>query len=246
MPRLAVVPSDLAFVPFRGSAAVSSGLLTRDMLKGGTWRRLFPDVYVHATAFEPNDHRMWCDAAALMLKGGHAVDGLSAAFLWGVNVLPQRAPVSVSIERRTRMRPHPRLTVRRTVLLLGDVTSFAGIPVTTPLRTAFDLGRRQGRAGGPSSGATSTASTSYAAPAGWSCASPPTTSFGARAWSSPRWPPRSKNGVDARARETHRTRNHRATPAAGRTPATARPTRARVSPPPRHRSGTARTDRRNG
>ncbi|HEX8347575.1 MAG TPA: DUF559 domain-containing protein [Actinoplanes sp.] len=90
---------------------------------------------------------MWCDAAALMLKGGHAVDGLSAAFLWGVNVLPQRAPVSVSIERRTRMRPHPRLTVRRTVLLLGDVTSFAGIPVTTPLRTAFDLGRRQGRAG---------------------------------------------------------------------------------------------------
>jgi very-short-patch-repair endonuclease len=31
MPRLAVVPSELAFVPFRGSAAVSSGLFTRDV-----------------------------------------------------------------------------------------------------------------------------------------------------------------------------------------------------------------------
>ncbi|MEU6074383.1 DUF559 domain-containing protein [Micromonospora sp. NPDC047074] len=40
------------------------------------------------------------------------------------------------------MRPHPRVAVARSTLPDGDRTRFAGLPVTTPLRTAFDLGRQ--------------------------------------------------------------------------------------------------------
>ena len=147
MPRLAVVPRELAFVPFCGSAAISSGRLTRSMLRGGTWRRLFPDVYIQAAAFRPDDHRMWCDAVALMLESRYALDGLSAAFLWGVDLLPRTGVtvVSVSVSRCTRVRRHTRLAVRRTTFSAGDATTFGGIALTTPVRTAFDLGRRPDR-----------------------------------------------------------------------------------------------------
>lgn len=36
--------------PFRGSHAVAAGLLTRAMLRGPRFRRLFPDVHVPADA----------------------------------------------------------------------------------------------------------------------------------------------------------------------------------------------------
>jgi hypothetical protein len=140
--RVARAPRELMITPFSGAGAVARGLLTREMLKGSSWRRLFPDIYVHATAYDPDDHRMWCDAIALTLQAGEAIDGLSAAFLWGVDILPRAAPVSVCIPRERRRWPHPRLRVTRTSITPADVTRFAGIPVTTPLRTAFDLGRR--------------------------------------------------------------------------------------------------------
>jgi hypothetical protein len=40
-------PPDLSG-PFRGSAAVAAGLLTRGLLRGSCYRRLFPDVYAPA------------------------------------------------------------------------------------------------------------------------------------------------------------------------------------------------------
>lgn len=140
MPRSAVPPRQLLFLPFRGTAACAQGLLTRGMLQGPAWVRLFPDVYLHRDA--RLDHRTWCDAAALLLPAGAAVGGLSAAYLWGVDLLPAEAPVSVAVPRTGRMRRHSRLAVRYTALPDHDVTRFAGIPLTTPLRTAFDLGRR--------------------------------------------------------------------------------------------------------
>ncbi|MEU4775252.1 DUF559 domain-containing protein [Micromonospora sp. NPDC023644] len=146
MPSAARVPPRLAFLPFRGSTAVAEGLLTRAMLRGSTWQRLFPDVYVHRNAQSASDHRLWCDAAALLLPAGAAIAGASAAYLWGVDLLVRDAPVSVLLPRSARLRPHPRLSVTRSTLPESDLTSFGGLPVTTPLRTAFDLGRQRPRA----------------------------------------------------------------------------------------------------
>jgi hypothetical protein len=143
--RPATVPPRLGFLPFRGTDAVASGLLTRRMLAGPTWRRLLPDVYVRADAFRADDHRMWCDAARLILPAGAAIGGRSAAFLWGVDLLSRENPVTVVAPRPTRMREHPGLVVKHTVLEPDDLTRFAAIPVTTPLRTAFDLGRWESR-----------------------------------------------------------------------------------------------------
>jgi hypothetical protein len=139
------VPREFAFVPFAGSDAIARGLLTTGQLRGRSWRRLFRDVYIHAAAYQPNDHRMWCDAVAVMLRSKGVVDGLSAAYLWGVDLLPRNASVSISIEPTARVLPHPRLSTTRATMAAGDVTDFAGIPLTAPLRTAFDLGRRLSR-----------------------------------------------------------------------------------------------------
>ncbi|WP_089155241.1 DUF559 domain-containing protein [Micromonospora sp. NBS 11-29] len=150
----ASVPRRLSALPFRGSRAVDQGLLTWEMLRGPTWVRLLPDVYVHRDAHRADDHRMWCEAVALRLPAGAAVAGRSAAWLFGVDLLaphiPQaghvpQAAVSVLLPAAARLRPHPRLLVVRSPLPERDRTCFGGLPVTTPLRTAFDLGRRGSR-----------------------------------------------------------------------------------------------------
>lgn len=140
MSRAARVPRECEFLPFRGSEAVARGRLSRSMLRGPTWRRLFPDVYLHVDA--PLHHRVLCEAVALTLPDGTAVGGLSAAYLWGVDLLPHAAPVTVVAPRDRRLRADPRRTVHYSTLAPGDLTHFAGVPVTTPERTAFDLGRR--------------------------------------------------------------------------------------------------------
>jgi hypothetical protein len=115
------------------------------MLRGSSWRRLFPDVYVHADGYDPDDHRRWCEAAAVTLPRGGAVDRRSAAFLWGVDLLVRDAPVTVTVPIGVRLCPHPRRQVRRATLAPADITTIAGVPMTTPVRTAFDLGRLENR-----------------------------------------------------------------------------------------------------
>jgi hypothetical protein len=113
------------------------------MLRGPAWRRLLPDVFVRAET--PLDHSLWCDAVALVLPEGAAIAASSAAYLWGVNLLPPAAPVVVAVPPERRMRPHPLILVIRSPVRADDVVDLAGLPVTTPVRTAFDLGRRQPR-----------------------------------------------------------------------------------------------------
>src|SRR5690242_2165823 len=116
MPRASRVPRELAFLPFRASRAVAQNMLTKSMLRGAAWRRLLPDVYVHEDGYRPDDHRMWCDAVALLLPPGAAIGGLSAAYLWGVDLLPRDAPVNVVLPEPVRMRAGPRLAVRLSAL----------------------------------------------------------------------------------------------------------------------------------
>ncbi|MFB6393950.1 DUF559 domain-containing protein [Polymorphospora sp. 2-325] len=95
-----------------------------------------------ADGYRPEDHRMWCEAVALTLPPGGAFCGLSAAYLWGVDLLDRRTPVSVALPDGARRRRHPRIRYGYPRLAPGDRDRLAGLPVTTPVRTAYDLGRQ--------------------------------------------------------------------------------------------------------
>jgi hypothetical protein len=140
MARPPRVPQQLRFLPFRGSSAIAEGLLTRGMLQNPIWTKLLPDVYAHRDA--PLIHRTWCQAAALILPAGAAIGGLSAAYLWGADLVDGDSPVSVVLPRKGRLKPHPRLVISHASLSDGDLRRFSGVPLTGPERTAFDLGRR--------------------------------------------------------------------------------------------------------
>jgi hypothetical protein len=128
-------------VPFRGSAAIARGLLTRGQLGGPAWRRMFRGIYQHTDATA--DPLAWCQAANLLLPPGAALSHRSAALLYGVNLLgyAQWPTMEVTVPPPDRLRPDARLIVHRTRLPPVDVVRRGGLPVTTPARTAFDLGR---------------------------------------------------------------------------------------------------------
>lgn len=144
MPVSPRIPSDLRLLPFRGSAAIASGLLTRSRLRGQGWHRLLPDVYIAADV--QMDHRLWCYAAMVYARWacGSAISGLSAAALFGVDVLPLgMAPVEITVPPSIRVETRrPLVTVVRSPLLPAESVSVRGLTATSPLRTALDLGKR--------------------------------------------------------------------------------------------------------
>lgn len=84
----------------------------------------------------------------VLLPPGCAIGGLSAAWLWGVDLLPLTAPpVCAVVPHVVRRRGSARLTIMTATLTAEDVTTIGGIAVTTPERTAFDLGRGLTRTG---------------------------------------------------------------------------------------------------
>jgi hypothetical protein len=129
----------LTLAPFRGRDAIAVGLLTRNQLRGPGWQRLFRDIYADRTL--PVNHRLQCQAAGLLLPPGGAIGLLSAAHLWGVKHLDPGPAVSVVVPSPVSLRAQPNLLVRRAQLSLDDTTTLSDIPVTTPVRTAFDLAR---------------------------------------------------------------------------------------------------------
>jgi len=140
--RTALVPFQLRERPFRGRDAVRQGLLTNRQLERTTWRRLFPGIYVHGEV--EVDHLIRCQAAGLFLDGRGVVSGLSAALVWGVEVFPPGVmdpPVEVTVPEHTRLRTKG-LVVVRSRLEVGDTARAKGVPVTTTVRTCFDIGRR--------------------------------------------------------------------------------------------------------
>ncbi|WP_436527813.1 endonuclease domain-containing protein [Actinoplanes sp. HUAS TT8] len=142
-PALSSTPDELTRIPFRGSVAIAEGRTTRGALRGSAWRRLLPDVYVHRDL--PIDHRVWCAAVGLALPAGTAIGGPSAAHLWGAELLHPDPPVSVVAPRDRWTKRNRRIMTHHTVLAPEDLTVLSGVPITTPTRTAFDLGRRLSR-----------------------------------------------------------------------------------------------------
>jgi hypothetical protein len=125
--------------PFRGTEALASGLLTRAQLFGPRFRRLFPDVYLPA-GVSP-DLALRSRAAYLLVRDqGGVLAGYSAAELLGAGCAPATAAAEVLVGRNNRA--HPGLLVRRGQAADADVVEAAGIRVTSPARTAWDLARR--------------------------------------------------------------------------------------------------------
>jgi hypothetical protein len=132
-------PPELLTGPFTTATARGLGVTVKQ-LQGDAWRRLSRDVY--AAAELPDTLEVRCAAIRLVLPTDAVVGYSAAAWLHGADVRDRRQPdVEVIGQRGDQIR---RVGVRATSALLQpeDVTEVLGIPVTTPVRTAFDLARR--------------------------------------------------------------------------------------------------------
>ena len=124
---------------FIGSEALADGVITRGQLRWN-YRALFPDVYMRAEAMPSLSQRA---VGAWLWSGRRAVvAGLAAAALHGAHWVDESTDVEV-IWRHGRP---PRGIVGRSERIESDeISDIAGIPVTTPARTAFDLARHHPR-----------------------------------------------------------------------------------------------------
>lgn len=140
MPRPARRPPRLRGTVFRGSQAVTDGLLTRNELRSSAWRPLFRDIYADAEL--PVPHRTRCALVARwLIPDGAAIAGRSAACLYGATSLDEKAPVEVVVPAGTRFGPVAGLRIHSTTLADQDVRRRDGVPLTTAHRTCCDLAR---------------------------------------------------------------------------------------------------------
>jgi hypothetical protein len=120
---------------FLGSEAVRHGQLTPYQLRS-RFRSIYPDVYLakHSTP----SLRQRSEAGWLWSGRRGVLAGLTAAALHGSGWIDD----DVLIELVWR-NPHPPagIITRNQLIHPDEVTRVAGLPVTTPARTAYDLGR---------------------------------------------------------------------------------------------------------
>ncbi len=109
-------------------------------VKQGRLRRLHNGVYQVGPLLQPLAHEM----AAVLACGPHAVvSHRTAGVHWGI--LPKtrsrrKGPPAVDIIVTKGDRKRPRIRIRRIrTLKPGEVTHRKGLPVTTPVRTIYDL-----------------------------------------------------------------------------------------------------------
>ncbi len=122
--------------PFVGSTAVARGVVTPDQLRGPRFTRLFRGIFVRAGV--EVDFALRCRAAALIQEGRGVLAGWAAAELLGASCAPIGAPVEL-VARCGRGQPG--LVIRRDALMPDQIIQMGRARVTTPARTAFDLGR---------------------------------------------------------------------------------------------------------
>jgi len=122
---------------FIGSHAIAEGLLTAKQLRERSYRRLVQGVYADpALEF---DHRLRCAGVALVLPPGAAIGGHSAAAWHGAPFAGPQDPVTVLRPPSVLWRGPREVRVHRAELADDDVEQHDGVPVTSPLRTAWDV-----------------------------------------------------------------------------------------------------------
>ena len=137
------LPLDLPFTAAMAAVlGVSHGQLRR-LVARGLVRRVCRGVYAVAQA--PDDLEFRARALGLVVSPSAVVTDRTAAWLHGVDILPRSAltvppPVSVFQRPGTRSR-RDGVTSGERMLLPRDIVEVHGLAVTSPLRTALDLGR---------------------------------------------------------------------------------------------------------
>ena len=122
--------------PFRGTEAVAAGALSvRELYR--FYRPVYPGVYAPPDV-EPSAIQR-AVAAWLWSRRRGVVAGLSASAVLGTKWI--NGLVAAELVHHNRRAPQM-LTVHSDELSLGETTEVDGMTVTTPARTAFDLGRR--------------------------------------------------------------------------------------------------------
>jgi hypothetical protein len=120
---------------FVGSQAVATGRLSRHELQR-RYRPIYRGVYV------PKRHELSLRdrtvGALLACRRRAVVSGIAASALHGARWVDADTPVELIA---ASARPQRGLLVRNESVAEDEITRVAGIPVTTPARTAFDLGR---------------------------------------------------------------------------------------------------------
>lgn len=122
--------------PFRGAEAVATGALSvRELHR--FYRPVYPSVYAPRDAELSATQR--AAAAWLWSRRRGIVAGLSASAVLGTKWINGLAAAELVHHNR---RAPQLLTVHSDELSLGETTEVDGMTLTTPARTAFDLGRR--------------------------------------------------------------------------------------------------------
>jgi hypothetical protein len=129
---------NLSYAPFLGTEALAAGALTKRTLRSRN-KLIYRNVYL------PNGVELTpliCAHGAWLWSGRQAtVAGVSAAALHGSKWIDPRLPAElVRAEGSSNA-----IVIHRVVLEPDEVCVVSGVSVTTPARTAFDLGRREGQ-----------------------------------------------------------------------------------------------------
>ncbi|KUH82721.1 MULTISPECIES: hypothetical protein [unclassified Mycobacterium] len=121
--------------PFVGTEVLSTGSISERTMRR-LYAPMYPGIYVPRDATVSAQHR--AQAAWLWSKRRGVVAGLSAAAVLGTKWIdPSEAAELVHDNRR----PPPKLVVRTERVLPNELVTISEMRVTTPARTAFDLGR---------------------------------------------------------------------------------------------------------
>jgi REase_MTES_1575 len=122
--------------PFLGSEALAGKLLPERAMRA-LYDPVYPGVYVPSGV--DLTARQRAEAAWLWSRRSAAVSGRSAAALLGAKWVDPALDAELAYANR---RPPTGITVHSETLLDGEASEVGGIVVTSPARTAFDIGRR--------------------------------------------------------------------------------------------------------
>lgn len=124
---------------FLGAEAVATGRVTRHELK-----RWYQPVYRGVYVSKGADVSLCDRAAAAWLASGRrgVIAGVAASALHHASWVDPAHPIELV---GVKCRPQPGLVARRERIGDDEVARAAGLPVTTRVRTAFDLGRHLNR-----------------------------------------------------------------------------------------------------
>jgi hypothetical protein len=123
--------------PFLGAEAIASGLLRKHQLRN-RFESVLPGVYVPRAALLTLPDR--AHAAWLWSRRQGIIVGTTAAALHGSRWVDDESPVEILC---SNARPPRGVRTRTAQLFAAELMTLGCLPVTTPERTGFDIGRRR-------------------------------------------------------------------------------------------------------